>query len=415
MNAAKVTLTSTILAAALGLALALTAAPAEAKPRCDDPPCKGGGNVSNPDDFQAECDELFNLPAGSCNVDPLGNPPECLFDVNVGIANGNPVMKISLIQNCTTDTMLVLPNFLDPGLSNPNFPELVAEFASCNVVDPVPDCPSSDTNTFLDGRGFVLTAVGDFSGDAVITNSTDHGEIVDITIAIAASNAGCDDGSGNFLESAINIDLTGKPPVHDPPRHTWIRILGTTVMVTEPGAPLCYAIVMQHAPAKLRTTTIVHDSTVEPEAYTDVGTLFRDLRFGSDTLGNIGVGSSTIGRPSGALGTAVEFDDVDMAEIANNTIENEMNDGTDVVGTGVLVVRSEEFTIKLNTIKGGDVGIEVVGPGTDGLISKNTIVGDGFEGDEMGTVGILCVSVDPGAITIRKNNSVIDYDTLIDC
>ncbi len=366
----------------------------------------GGGNVTNPDDFQADCGELFNDGVvGNCN---------CLFDVNVGIANGNPVMKISLVDDCTTNTMLVLPNFLDPDSSN--FPPI---FDSCGMV-PEPDCPSSDTNTFLDGRDFVLTAVGNpFSGDAVITNSTDHGDIMDIIIAIEASNAGC--GPGN-LNSAINIDLlnidsTRKPPIHDPPVHTWINILGTTVRVTDTFPPLCNAIVMQNDPTFARVT-IVHDSIVEPLAYTDVGTLFSNLRM--DDLGtntNIGVGSSTIGRPSGASGTAVQFDHVDRGLIDHNTIENEIveegpDEGEDVPGTGVLVVDSEEFTIKNNTIKGGDVGIEV-GPGADGLITKNTIIGG--PNDVGDTVGIVCDGDSSADITIRKNNSVIDYDTLIDC
>lgn len=187
---------------------------------------------------------------------------------------------------------------------------------------------------------------------------------------------------------------------------------------------------MKNAPPNVRTTTIVHDSIVEPLAYTDVGTLFSNLHFGSDTLGNIGVGSSTIGRPSGDSGTAVVFDDVDRGEITNNIIENEIveegpGEGDDVLGTGVLVQgllgEASEFTIKHNTIKGGDVGIQV-GPFTgdptiSGLITKNMIVGDDpgtFEGSPA-TVGILCDGGPNADITIRKNNTVIGYDTLIAC
>ena len=134
---------------------------------------------------------------GNCN---------CSFDVNVGVANGNPVMKISLRDHCQTNTMLVLPNFVESDPSN--FPPV---FDVCDV-----NCPPSDTNTFLDGRDFVLTAVGNgnpFSGDAVITNSTDHGEILDIIIAIEATTAGC----GGSPKSAINIDLAEALPIHDPP------------------------------------------------------------------------------------------------------------------------------------------------------------------------------------------------------
>ena len=42
MNAAKMTLVSTVVAVALGLGLGLMSTPAAAKPNCDDPPCGGG-------------------------------------------------------------------------------------------------------------------------------------------------------------------------------------------------------------------------------------------------------------------------------------------------------------------------------------------------------------------------------------
>ena len=141
--------------------------------------------------------------------------------------------------------------------------------------------------------------------------------------------------------------------------------------------------------------------------------LFFKLRmFDLGTNTNIGVGSSTIGRPAdGFSGTAVKFDQVDRGLIGIVIIENEDDEGDDVVGTGVLVVDSLEFTIKNNTIKGGDVGIQV-GPATDGLITKNTIVGDGPDAPPANSVGIC---VDPSAtVTIRKNNSVIGYVTPID-
>ncbi len=60
------------------------------------------------------------------------------------------------------------------------------------------------------------------------------------------------------------------------------------------------------------------------------------------------------------------------------------------------------------------MGIQV-GTDTDGLITKNTIVGDGDENDGSGAVGILCDGAPNADIIIRKNNKVIGYDTLIDC
>ena len=411
MNAAKMTLTATVLAAALGLALGLSAVPAGAKPKCDDPPCGGGGgNVSNPDDFlNVPCGDLFALDDGAGGTGTCS----CFFNVNVGGDHRSSAMKISLVDDCETDTMLVLPNFLPSDPSN--FPSF---FDGCQG-DPDVNCPPDDTLVSIDGREFTLTADGTFNGAAVITNSTNRGDIEDITIEVTASNA-CDEGE---LESAIIFDReeddgTPKPILSDFLSQTWLRILGTTVT----GGPLCDAIVIRNAPDDARNT-IVHNSIVAPEAYTDVGMLFKNLALDPpETNVNIGVGSSMIGRSSDFLGafsgTAVQFDNVDRGLVTNNIIENELDDGTDVGGTGVLMTGSlgnaSEFTIKNNTIKGGVVGIQV-GPFTgeptiSGLISKNTIVGDGPNAPLANSVGIVCDDVGPNAdIIIRKNNTIVGY------
>ncbi|MCH8134765.1 MAG: hypothetical protein IIB77_02155, partial [Proteobacteria bacterium] len=125
------------------------------------------------------------------------------------------------------------------------------------------------------GNGFTLTAVGDYSGEAVVTNEGFRAVIQDLTINIDTPAA---NGCAGTLLAGILYSIHASTPSEDP-MHPAVRLLAQrNIVKSEPGRSVCRGIEATRtdgATEFIDRFVRINRNEIWPGSYAETGILVR--------------------------------------------------------------------------------------------------------------------------------------------
>ena len=328
----------------------------------NDSGCDGGGGGGGAGNIQT-CEEVFGVTSG-CT---------CSFDVTIkDTTDSTPPEFVYVLQHdCATDTMLVVPVF----------------------------------GAVL-GNGFTLDAVGDFSGEAVVTNEGFRAVIQDLTINIDSAAADACDGT---LRTGILYSINSSTLAEDP-MHPAIRLLAQrNIIKSQAGRSLCRGIEATRTADAMGFTdrfVRVNRNEIWPDSYAETGILVRGFGPSDATGSEITASNNNVSQGVGDATTAMQIGpaSTDVVSLEKNLL------AAGPSGAGLAIFGDPGFQIDVlrNSITGGMFGIRVDDSVLASNITGNSLVGDPSN-DGLGDIAVC----DDSEFPLDRRNKSTGYDNAL--
>ena len=265
--------------------------------------------------------------------------------------------------------------------------------------------------TGLLGNGFTLTAVGDYSGEAVVTNEGFRAVIQDLTINIDTPAA---NGCAGTLLAGILYSIHASTPSEDP-MHPAVRLLAQrNIVKSEPGRSVCRGIEATRtdgATEFIDRFVRINRNEIWPGSYAETGILVRGFGPSDATGSEITASNNNVSQGVGGATTAMQIGpaSTDIVSLEKNLLAaGPGGAGLAIFGEAIIPVGGVPLQIKAvrNSITGGMFGIVV-----DETVAASDVTGNSLVGDD--TADSIAVCDDSANPLDRRNKSTGYHDALL--